>query len=88
MHKSFSAQDSSLKLLRFGERGMITSIHTLRDATAQALRSMGLTPGRTITLEQRFPRFIVRIGNTCHALDETAINAIYVRVIQHSTLSH
>jgi Fe2+ transport system protein FeoA len=77
----FSVQGSSLKLLRFGERGMITRIHTLRDTTAQKLRRMGLTQGQTIMLEQRFPRFIVRIGNTCHALDEATINAIYVRVV-------
>jgi ferrous iron transport protein A len=77
----FSVQGSSLKLLRSGERGMITQINTLCDTTVQSLRKMGLIRGQTITLEQRFPRFIVRAGNNSYALNEIAIRAIYVRVV-------
>jgi Fe2+ transport system protein FeoA len=79
----FSTQGTSLKLLRFGQRGIITGINTLQDTTVQKLRKMGLTRGQMITLEQRFPRFIVRVGNTSHALDDIAISAIYVRLIEH-----
>lgn len=77
----FSVQGSSLKLLRSGERGTITRINPLPDATTQNLRRMGLTQGQTITLEQHFPRFIVRVGSNSHVLNELAINAIYVRVV-------
>ncbi|NJO79776.1 MAG: ferrous iron transport protein A [Cyanobacteria bacterium RM1_2_2] len=80
---TFSSQSTSLKLLRFGQRGIITGINTLQDTTVQKLRRMGLTCGQMITLEQRFPRFIIRAGNTSHALDDIAINAIYVRVVDH-----
>ncbi|NJR49252.1 MAG: ferrous iron transport protein A [Leptolyngbyaceae cyanobacterium CSU_1_3] len=79
----FSVQGSSLKLLRAGERGIVTRINTLQDATAQALRNMGFQPGQTITLEQQFPRFVVRVGSQCHALDEPSKNAIYVRIVDH-----
>lgn len=79
----FSVQGASLKLLRSHERGVITRINTLCDTTAQKLRALGLTPGQSITVEQRFPRFIIRVGNDRHALDETAINAIYVRIVEH-----
>lgn len=79
----FSVQGASLKLLRSHERGVITRINTLCDTTAQKLRALGLTPGQWITVEQRFPRFIIRVGNDRHALDETAINAIYVRIVEH-----
>lgn len=78
----FSVQGSSLKLLRFGERGVVARINALPDATAQKLGQMGVTLGQMIAIEQRFPRFIVRVGNTCHALDETMINAIYVRLTE------
>lgn len=78
-----SIQGSSLKLLSFGERGTINRINPVPDATAQKLNQMGLRLGRMIIIEQRFPRFIVRSGNTCHTLDETMINAIRVRLIEH-----
>jgi ferrous iron transport protein A len=84
----FSVQGSSLKLLRSHERGVITRIGALRDATAQKLKTMGLTPGQSLTIEQRSPRFVVRVGNLRHALDEQAINAIYVRVISTSERRH
>jgi ferrous iron transport protein A len=78
----FSVQGSSLKLLRSQERGVITRINALRDITTQNLRKMGITPGQSIAIEQRFPRFIVRVGNTLHTLDDSAIAAIYVRIIE------
>lgn len=79
----FSVQGSSLKLLRSHEQGVITRINTLCDTTVQKLRTMGLTPGLSITVEQRSPRFIVRVGNHRHALDESAIKAVYVRIVKH-----
>ncbi|WP_225938107.1 ferrous iron transport protein A [Leptothermofonsia sichuanensis] len=79
----FSVQGTSLKLLRSQERGVITRISSICDATAQKLRKLGLAPGQTIAIEQRFPRFIVRVGRDCHALDETVISAIYVRIVGH-----
>ncbi|MGA7936659.1 MAG: FeoA family protein [Kovacikia sp.] len=78
----FSVQGASLKLLHIGERGMITRINALQDATTHTLRKIGLMPGQMITLEQRFPHFLVRVGNTCHALDESSRNAIYVRIVR------
>jgi ferrous iron transport protein A len=78
----FSVQGSSLKLLRSQERGVITRINALRDITAQNLRKMGIIPGQSISIEQRFPRFVVRIGGNRHTLDDSAIAAIYVRIIE------
>jgi ferrous iron transport protein A len=79
----FSVQGSSLKLLRSGERGTITHINSSQDSTIQKLRAIGLVVGQMIALEQRFPRFIVRVGTQRHALDEPSINAIYVRIVGH-----
>lgn len=79
---TINLQDMSLRSLRPGERGTIARTEALRETTAGALRLMGLIPGRTITLVQRFPRFVVKIGNSCHCLDESAINAIYVRTLR------
>lgn len=78
----FSVQGASLKLLRSHERGVIARINTFCDATAQSLRELGLTPGQPITVEQRSPQFIVRVGSDRHTLDEPTINAIYVRIVE------
>jgi ferrous iron transport protein A len=78
----FSVQGASLKLLRLHERSVIAWLNTSCDTTARKLRQLGLAPGQFITLEQRFPRFIIRVGNAHHALDETMINAIYVRDVE------
>lgn len=77
----FSVQGTSLKLLRSHERGVISRIHTMCEPTAQKLRALGVVPGQSIRLEQRSPRFVVRVGNDRHVLNDTAINAIYVRII-------
>jgi Fe2+ transport system protein FeoA len=79
----FSVQGASLKLLRSHERGVITRIKTLCETTAKGLKALGLSPGQSITVEQRSPRFIVRVGNDRHALDEATISAIYVRIVEH-----
>jgi ferrous iron transport protein A len=79
----FTVQGASLKLLRSHERGVITRIRSLCDTTAQKLRALGLTPGQSIIVEQRSPRFIVRVGSNRHALDDATINAIYVRIVEH-----
>lgn len=76
----FSVQGSSLRMLRSQEQGVITRIKTLSDSTAQKLTSLGLTLGQSITVEQQFPRFIIRVGNERHALEAAVINSIYVRI--------
>lgn len=79
----FSVRGTSLKLLRSHERGVITRINPICDATTHKLQLMGLNPGQTLTIEQRFPRFVVRVGRDRHVLDDIMVNAIYVRIIEH-----
>jgi ferrous iron transport protein A len=76
----FSVQGSSLKLLRTGEQGTITRINALHDATAHSLREMGIKLGQLIALEERFPRFVIRVGGHRYALSDDAIRSIYVRI--------
>jgi ferrous iron transport protein A len=72
----FSVQGSSLKLLRTGEQGTITRIN----ATAHSLREMGIKLGQLVALEERFPRFVIRVGGHRYALSDDAIRSIYVRI--------
>ncbi|GEM_PF-1518599 len=78
----FSVQGASLKLMRSHECGVITRIKSLGETATQRLKAVGITLGQSITVEQRSPRFIVRVGNDCHTLDETVVGAIYVRIVK------
>ncbi|EKQ67156.1 FeoA domain-containing protein [Leptolyngbyaceae cyanobacterium JSC-12] len=82
----FSVRGTSLKLLRSHECGVITRINLMCDATVQKLRQLGLIPGQTIAIEQRFPQFIIRTGSDRHVLDDIMVNAIYVRIVEQSSL--
>jgi ferrous iron transport protein A len=77
--ESFTVSGSSLKLLKPGERGVVTRLRSVDDNVAQKLRRFGIAPGASVTLEQRFPRFVVKVGTNRVALDDRTIAAIYVR---------
>lgn len=79
-NQTFTVAGSSLRLLKPGERGVVTRLKATNDLTTQKLRAIGITPGIAITVEQRFPRFVVRIGRDRFTLSETVMNAVYVRV--------
>jgi Fe2+ transport system protein FeoA len=79
-NQTFTVAGSSLRLLKPGERGVVTRLKATNDVTTQKLRAIGITPGTSITVEQRFPRFVVRIGGDRFTLSETVMNAVYVRV--------
>ncbi|MEL6137981.1 MAG: ferrous iron transport protein A [Cyanobacteria bacterium J06628_6] len=79
MFTQFTVSGASLKLLRVGERGTIARITDENSSIAQQLRRMGLYPGTSITLEERFPRFVVRTHQGTVALSQPMIQSIYVR---------
>ena len=80
--KSFTVSGSSLELLNSGERGIVTKFKS-KDATIiNKLIAMGIIPGVFITLEQRFPSFVIKAGQTRLALDKEIARAIYVRLAE------
>ena len=80
MFDSFTVSGSSLKLLKVGERGVIARVRGANPMVAEQLRRLGLSPGTPITLEQRFPRFVVRTRKGALALTQSMIQSIYVRI--------
>ncbi len=80
MFDSFTVSGSSLKLLKVGERGVIARIKETNSTVADQLRRLGLSPGTSITLEQRFPRFVIRTRQGPMALTQSMIQSIYVRI--------
>ena len=80
--QGFTVAGSSLELLHPGERGVITSFINKDETLIKKLMAIGLIPGVSITLEQRFPSFVVKVGNTHLALDQEIARAIYVRLAE------
>ncbi|MEO0647942.1 MAG: FeoA family protein [Cyanobacteria bacterium J06650_10] len=80
MFTGFTVSGASLKLLNVGERGVIARIKDTDPTVVDQLRRLGLSPGTSIILEQRFPRFIVRTREGSSALTQAMIQAVYVRL--------
>lgn len=81
-NQGFTVSGSSLKLLSIGECGIITPPRNVDSTLLDKLNAMGLSPGTLITVEQRFPRFMVRAGNHRIALSDPMMRAIYVRLVK------
>lgn len=79
--QSFSVAGSSLDLLKPGEQGIV-KFFSITDTTIQnKLTAMGLLPGSKILLEQRFPSFVIKVGQSRFALDQQIARSIYVRLL-------
>jgi ferrous iron transport protein A len=78
--KSFSIEGSSVKLLKPREKAVVSRICTSDERILQKLRSMNITLGTTVSVEQRFPRFILRVGADQVVLSDPLRDAIYVRL--------
>lgn len=76
----FSISSASLKGLKVGERGVIAKVTGSTPAVTDQLRRLGVSPGTSITLEQRSPRFVVRTRQGPLALTQAMIEAIDVRI--------
>lgn len=80
MFTKFTVFGSSLRLLKVGERGVISRVKGTNPAVADQLRRSGISPGTSITLEQRFPRFVVRTHQGTLSLTQAMIQSIYIRI--------
>lgn len=80
--QSFTISGSPLEFLNPGERGVIASFISKDKTLIKKLMAMGLIPGISITLEQRFPSFVIKAGNTHLAIDKEIARAIYVRLTE------
>ncbi|NER08449.1 MAG: ferrous iron transport protein A [Okeania sp. SIO3C4] len=86
MFPRFSTTHSALKLLKVGECGRVTRIAASSDRTVTRLREAGIKPGSFLILEQRFPRFVIRVGSQQLSLSTSEIHAISVRLATDCSL--
>lgn len=71
----------SLSLLKKGQRGKIVHINTKDRSMLRKLMAMGILPGLTITLIQKFPSYVFQIGASQFAIDKKMAEQIEVRPI-------
>jgi DtxR family transcriptional regulator, Mn-dependent transcriptional regulator len=67
--------------LALGQEGRVVFISTRVKERLEPLSSFGIIPGITIQLKQRHPSYIVQIGETSIALDESIVREIFVRAV-------
>ncbi len=67
--------------LSVGETGRIAFIAPGREQTMERLAVFGVTPGRTVRLEQTTPTRVIRVDETLLALEEALSRRIYVKTL-------
>lgn len=79
-------RDASIRIvapvseLEEGERGTIAYLHAGLKGRLDRLMALGAIPGQSIVLVQRYPSYVLRIGETQIAVDEDLAKNIYVRL--------
>jgi DtxR family Mn-dependent transcriptional regulator len=68
-----------LSEVKRGQKGKVVYVQAEDHNMLKKLMAMGILPGRTITLIQRFPSFVFSIGKTQVAVDKDIASNIYVR---------
>lgn len=71
----------SLSELRPGDKARVSYIVTKYHERLDRLSSMGLLPGTHISLHQRQPTYVIQMGETQIAIDDTIARDIYVRLV-------
>jgi DtxR family Mn-dependent transcriptional regulator len=67
--------------LALGQEGRVVFISTRVKERLEPLISLGVIPGIIVQLKQRQPSFIIQIGETSIALDETIGREIFVKAV-------
>lgn len=79
MDRAISPIVSPLIELDKGQRGRIVYLHGKNDKELQKLMAMGILPGMPIQIIQKFPSYLLQIGQTQVAMDEEMAKDVYVR---------
>ncbi len=69
----------ALTELKSGESGEIAYLAASDDKKMQKLMSMGVLPGIQLTLAQKFPSYIFKVGHSQFAVDDVLAREIYIR---------
>ncbi|MDJ0731372.1 MAG: FeoA family protein [Crocosphaera sp.] len=68
----------ALSTLKTGNTGKVSCLRTTDEAIIRRLMIMGVVPGISVTLEQRFPSYIIKLGRSRATLDHETAKIIYL----------
>ena len=71
---------SSIADVNKGTKGKVAYLHTKDNKKLQKLMAMGILPGVSIQVVQKFPSFILKIGHSQIAMDEEMARDIFIRL--------
>lgn len=80
MFSKFRITGSSLALLKIGGRGIVKFCNIKDEKILKELISMGITLGTSITVEQQFPCFVIKVAEKRLTLQKEIARRIYVRI--------
>ena len=68
----------TLRDLRPGQTAEVAAVRTEDDERLVKLAALGLTPGSSVRLQQRFPTYIVWVGETLLSLEQSVAADIWL----------
>lgn len=68
----------ALSSLETGKIATVAHIQTQDNRILQKLTAMGILPGVKIVVEQRWPSYIIKVGQSRVALDQAIVEKIYL----------
>jgi ferrous iron transport protein A len=77
--QSFTVELCTLNLLNSRETAIIRRVKETDSKILEKLQQMGIVPGMPITLERRFPYWVVKIGKTRFSINHQIASHIYVK---------
>jgi DtxR family Mn-dependent transcriptional regulator len=69
-----------LSALRAGQSGKVSAIKCASASRLERLNVFGLVPGAEVTLEQRHPAFVLRVGFTELSIERVIADEILIEV--------
>ncbi|MEM8721450.1 MAG: FeoA family protein [Cyanobacteria bacterium P01_G01_bin.39] len=69
---------NALSHVTIGKMQTVAKLRTKEAIVRRKLMALGITPGSSLTVEQRFPSYIVKVGYTRAALDQELAASIFV----------
>lgn len=82
MFEKFTVCMSALSLLKIKEKATIIHLKNRDKSRIEKMLVLGLIPGTIVTLEERFPRFIITVEGKSLEIDLEIANSIYVKINQ------
>ncbi|MGD1917522.1 MAG: FeoA family protein [Pleurocapsa sp.] len=69
---------NTLSKVTIGQVQTVAKLRTQEAIVRRKLMALGITPGSSLIVDQRFPSYIVKVGYTRAALDRELADSIFV----------